>query len=145
MPGSAGRSWWRGPCARGIFWGAAAGFTSTLIQAGAPPFSVFVLPQRLPKMTLVGTMTVFFAITNAMKVAPYFALGQFSTATLATSVLLLPLAVRDQLRRHLAGPGDAGRAVLPHRLLAGAGHLARPDLAGRRSACCVVECGGPCG
>ena len=78
---------------RGMFWGAAAAFTSTLIQAGAPPFSVFVLPQRLPKMTLVGTMTIFFAITNAMKVAPYFALGQFSTATLATSALLLPLAV----------------------------------------------------
>jgi len=34
---------------RGMFWGAAAAFTSTLIQAGAPPFSVFVLPQRLPK------------------------------------------------------------------------------------------------
>jgi hypothetical protein len=79
--------------ARGIFWGAAAAFTSTLIQAGAPPFSVFVLPQRLPKMTLVGTMTVFFAITNAMKLAPYFALGQFSTASLATSALLLPLAI----------------------------------------------------
>jgi uncharacterized protein len=79
--------------ARGVFWGAAAGFTSTLIQAGAPPFSVFVLPQRLPKMTLVGTMTVFFAITNAMKLAPYLALGQFSTATLGTSALLLPLAV----------------------------------------------------
>ena len=78
---------------RGMFWGAAAAFTSTLIQAGAPPFSVFVLPQRLPKMTLVGTMTIFFALTNAMKVAPYFALGQFSTATLSTSALLLPLAI----------------------------------------------------
>ena len=79
--------------ARGIFWGGVAAFTSTLIQAGAPPFSVFVLPQRLPKMTLVGTMTVFFAITNAMKVVPYLALGQFSTRTLATSALLLPLAI----------------------------------------------------
>lgn len=78
---------------RGMFWGAASAFTSTIIQAGAPPFSVFVLPQRLPKMTLVGTMTVFFAATNAMKVVPYLALGQFSTKTLATSALLLPLAV----------------------------------------------------
>ena len=78
---------------RGVFWGAVSAFTSTLIQAGAPPFSIFVLPQRLPKMTLVGTMTVFFAMTNAMKVVPYFALGQFSSATLATSALLLPLAI----------------------------------------------------
>lgn len=78
---------------RGMFWGAASAFTSTIIQAGAPPFSVFVLPQRLPKMTLVGTMTIFFAATNAMKVVPYLALGQFSTRTLATSALLLPLAI----------------------------------------------------
>jgi len=28
-----------------------------------------------------------------MKIAPYLALGQFSTATLVTSALLLPLAV----------------------------------------------------
>jgi len=77
----------------GVFWGAVSGFTSTLIQAGAPPFQMFVLPQRLPKMTLVGTMAIFFAGVNAMKVVPYVALGQFSTRTLATSAVLLPLAV----------------------------------------------------
>lgn len=79
--------------AGGIVWGALSGFTSTIIQAGAPPFQVFVLPQRLPKMTLVGTMTIFFALVNIMKVAPYLALGQFSTTTLATSAILLPIAV----------------------------------------------------
>ncbi|HEU5272642.1 MAG TPA: sulfite exporter TauE/SafE family protein [Xanthobacteraceae bacterium] len=79
--------------AGGIVWGALSGFTSTIIQAGAPPFQVFVLPQRLPKMTLVGTMTIFFALVNIMKVAPYLALGQFSPATLATSAILLPIAV----------------------------------------------------
>jgi uncharacterized membrane protein YfcA len=78
---------------RGMFWGAVAGFTSTLIQAGAPPFQMFVLPQRLAKMTLVGTMAIFFAGVNAMKVAPYLALGQFSTESLATSAVLLPVAV----------------------------------------------------
>jgi hypothetical protein len=77
----------------GMFWGAVSGFTSTLIQGGAPPFQVFVLPQRLPKMTLVGTMAIFFAGVNAMKVAPYLALGQFSASTLATSAILLPVAV----------------------------------------------------
>ena len=30
---------------------------------------------------------------NVMKVVPYFALGQFSPRTLATSVVLLPLAI----------------------------------------------------
>jgi len=79
--------------ARGVFWGALSGFTSTLIQNGGPPFYVFVLPQRLDKMVFVSTTTWFFAAVNLLKVVPYFALGQFSSAGLATSALLMPLAV----------------------------------------------------
>jgi uncharacterized membrane protein YfcA len=44
-------------------------------------------------MTLVGTTVIFFAIVNALKIGPYFALGQFSTVNFATSMLLLPIAV----------------------------------------------------
>src|SRR6478752_6897900 len=77
----------------GVFWGALSGFTTTLIQIGAPPYYAFVLPQRLEKMIYVGTTVMFFAIANALKVVPYFALGQFSTAGLATSLLLFPLAI----------------------------------------------------
>ncbi len=76
-----------------MFWGALAGFTSTLIQVGAPPYQVHVLPQRLDKLTLVGTTIIFFALVNVMKIVPYFALGQFSARNLATSMVLLPLAV----------------------------------------------------
>ena len=43
----------------GVFWGVVAGFTSTLSQAGGPPFQVYVLPQRLPKLTLVGTYPIY--------------------------------------------------------------------------------------
>jgi uncharacterized protein len=77
----------------GVFWGALSGFTTTLIQIGAPPYYAFVLPQRLPKMIYVGTTVMFFAAANAMKIVPYFALGQFSTAGLATSFALFPLAI----------------------------------------------------
>ena len=66
--------------AAGMFWGALAGFTSTIIQVGAPPFQVHILPQRLDKFTLIGTTIVFFALVNVMKIVPYSALGQFSTA-----------------------------------------------------------------
>jgi uncharacterized membrane protein YfcA len=90
----------RGPVAtrpprvrKGLFWGAAAGFASMLIQGGGPPFQAFVLPQRLPKLTLVGTTTIVFTVINALKIVPYFALGQFSTETIKTSAVLLPLAV----------------------------------------------------
>jgi uncharacterized membrane protein YfcA len=77
----------------GLFWGAVSGFTSTLSQAGGPPFQVYVLPQRLPKLTLVGTYTIYFAAINLLKIVPYFALGQFSAANLATSAALLPVAI----------------------------------------------------
>ena len=79
--------------AMGVLWGALSGFTSTLIQVGSPPFQIHMLPQRLDKLTLVGTTVIFFAIMNWMKVVPYLALGQFSARNLATSVILLPLAV----------------------------------------------------
>ena len=79
--------------AMGIVWGALSGFTSTLVQVGSPPFQIHMLPQRLDKLTLVGTTVIFFAILNVMKIVPYFALGQFSPRNLATSVVLLPLAI----------------------------------------------------
>jgi uncharacterized membrane protein YfcA len=79
--------------ASGMFWGAGAGFTSTIAQAGTPPFQVHMLPQHLDKMTLVGTTTMFFAAVNVMKVVPYFALGQFSGDTFFISAVLLPLAI----------------------------------------------------
>src|ERR1043165_5021301 len=77
----------------GVFWGALSGFTTTLIQIGAPPYYAFVLPQRLPKMIYVGTTVMFFATANALKIVPYFALGQFSATGLATSFALFPLAI----------------------------------------------------
>jgi uncharacterized protein len=77
----------------GMFWGSLAGFTSTIIQVGAPPYQVHILPQRLDKFTLIGTTIIFFALVNVMKLVPYFALGQFSPRTLATSAVLLPFAV----------------------------------------------------
>lgn len=77
----------------GMFWGGVSGFTSFMTQGGGPPFQVYVLPQRLPKLVLVGTTTMFFAVVNAMKIVPYFMLGQFTSANFMTSVALLPIAV----------------------------------------------------
>jgi uncharacterized membrane protein YfcA len=79
--------------ASGVFWGALSGFTSFMTQGGGPPFQVYVLPRRLPKLVLVGTTTMFFAAVNAMKIVPYFTLGQFTARNLSTSLTLLPIAV----------------------------------------------------
>ena len=77
----------------GVFWGAMTGITSTLAQAGAPPYQVFMLPQKLAKMTLVSTTIIFYTALNWFKLAAYSALGQFTIETLLTSALLLPLAI----------------------------------------------------
>jgi len=47
----------------------------------------------LPKLVFVGTTTIFFAAVNAMKIVPYFMLGQFSAKNFSTSLVLLPIAV----------------------------------------------------
>ena len=83
----------RPSAASGVFWGAGAGFTSTIASAGMPPFSIHVLPQRMEKMRLVGTITLFFAAVNLMRVVPYFALGHLTRENLAISLALLPLAI----------------------------------------------------
>jgi uncharacterized membrane protein YfcA len=77
----------------GVFWGAFSGFTSTICQAGGPPYQMYVFAQHLPKMIYVGTTAIYLASMNAMKVVPYVALGQFSTKGLGTSLVLLPLAL----------------------------------------------------
>jgi uncharacterized protein len=77
----------------GRLWGAAAGFTSFIANTGGPPFQIYVLPQKLDKTTFVGTYSLFFASGNALKVLPYFLLGQLNATNVSTSLVLLPLAV----------------------------------------------------
>ena len=77
---------------RGLFWGAVTGFTSFVSHSGAPPFQIYVLPLRLPKMIYAGTNTILFAYLNAIKLVPYWALGQFSAQNLKVAAVLMPAA-----------------------------------------------------
>ncbi|HET7849776.1 MAG TPA: sulfite exporter TauE/SafE family protein [Pseudolabrys sp.] len=77
----------------GVLWGGASGIASFLANSGGPPFQIYVLPHKLPKETFVGTYSVFFAAGNALKVVPYFLLGQLSATNVTTSLTLLPLAI----------------------------------------------------
>ena len=74
--------------APGMFWGAVAGFTSFVSHAGAPPYQVYVLPLKLEKAVFAGTATIAFAYVNAVKLIPYYALGQLSVANLKVAALL---------------------------------------------------------
>lgn len=72
----------------GLFWGAVAGFTSFVSHAGGPPFQVYVLPLRLQKAVFAGTATIAFALVNAIKLIPYYALGQLNFANLEKAAIL---------------------------------------------------------
>ncbi|MFK8016347.1 MAG: sulfite exporter TauE/SafE family protein [Gammaproteobacteria bacterium] len=78
--------------ASGVFLGAFSGFTSFLAHAGAPPFQLYMVPQRLDRKIYAGTSVVFFAAVNFIKIIPYAMLGMLAPANLTTSLVLLPLA-----------------------------------------------------
>ncbi len=78
---------------RGVFWGTVMGFSSFVSHSGGPPYQVYVLPQQLPKTVYAGTTTIVFAAINAVKLIPYWALGQLNPANLGTSLWLMPIAI----------------------------------------------------
>jgi uncharacterized membrane protein YfcA len=80
--------------APGIFWGAVTGFTSFVSHSGAPPYQVYTLPLGMPKAVFAGTSTIAFAWVNAIKLIPYYALGQLTPANLSVAVwLAVPAAL----------------------------------------------------
>ena len=78
--------------ATGTLWGTISGFTSFVAHAGGPPYQIYALPLRQPPPVYTGTSVIFFAVVNAVKLVPYFALGQFDTTNLAASAALMPVA-----------------------------------------------------
>jgi uncharacterized membrane protein YfcA len=83
----AGPSW-----TKGTAWSVISGLTSFVANAGGPPISVYLLPQRLEKTVFAATTVYYFAIINWLKVLPFWVLGQFTTENLATALVLMPLA-----------------------------------------------------
>jgi uncharacterized membrane protein YfcA len=79
--------------AKGSFWGTLAGFTSFISHAGAPPFQIYMLPQKLPKAQFAGTATLVFAVINAAKILPYQNLRPYSADTLWSAATLVPFAL----------------------------------------------------
>jgi uncharacterized protein len=75
-----------------LFWGSVAGYTSFVAHVGGPPYQVYTLPLRMDPKVFTGTSVIFFAITNFLKLIPYFALGQFDTTNLTASLALMPIA-----------------------------------------------------
>ncbi|MCB6178520.1 sulfite exporter TauE/SafE family protein [Rhodobacter sp. Har01] len=72
----------------GLFWGLVTGFTSFVSHSGGPPWQVYTLPLGMPKAVFAGTSTIAFAAINAVKLLPYWHLGQLSPGNLKLAALL---------------------------------------------------------
>jgi len=76
---------------KGLFWSSLSGYTSFVAHAGGPPAMIYLLPQRLEKVTYVATINIFFVTANAVKLIPYAWLGQFTVQSMSASLVLIPL------------------------------------------------------
>lgn len=72
----------------GVIWGAITGFTSFVSHSGAPPYQAYVMPLGLSPAVFAGTTTVCFAWVNAVKLIPYWALGQINLSNLKLALIL---------------------------------------------------------
>lgn len=77
----------------GVTMGALTGFTSTISHSGGAPLAIYLLPQRFPKHVYVGTTTIVFAATNALKLLPYAFLGLLKVSDAGTVLLLTPFCI----------------------------------------------------
>jgi uncharacterized membrane protein YfcA len=77
----------------GAFWGTVSGFTSFVAHSGGPPYQVYALPLRQDPKLYTATSVLFFAIVNAVKLIPYFALGELDRSNLIAALALMPVAI----------------------------------------------------
>ncbi len=76
-----------------IIFGTAGGVTTMLANAGGPVWQMHLLPQKLEKLTYVGTVAMLFATSNLVKIPAFFTLGTLTTENLLIGASLLPVAV----------------------------------------------------
>ncbi len=79
-------SWWQG-----MLVGVLAGFSSTLAHAAGPIMALYLIAQKMDKKTFVGTTSLFFFVTNLLKLPPYVASGIVNVDILKVDLKLLPM------------------------------------------------------
>ena len=76
---------------RGLFWGWLSGFSSFISLTGGIPVQVLMLPMRLHRFFLVGTLAYYFLFINLAKIPFFFDLKMVTAQTLLVSLAMLPL------------------------------------------------------
>jgi uncharacterized membrane protein YfcA len=71
--------------------GSATGLSSAVANAGAPPWTIYMLLRRVPPRTFVGTTTLMFASINLMKLPGTIVAGLLDFHLLASIIWCVPL------------------------------------------------------
>ena len=102
----------------GVLFGTLGGFTTMLANAGGPAWQMHLLPQRLDKLTYVGTFTMLFAASNLLKIPAYGGARPVDAGESGDRRGAAAGGRDRQLCRHLAGATHSDRVVLSDRLRA---------------------------
>ena len=73
--------------------GTASGMATMIAHSGSPPLNSYLLRLGLQKEVFVGTLAIYFAIGNAVKVWPWLILAQPSNAVWLLIALCVPTAM----------------------------------------------------
>ncbi|MDA8915060.1 sulfite exporter TauE/SafE family protein [Alphaproteobacteria bacterium] len=76
---------------RAVFWSGLSGFSSFVSLTGGIPVQVLMLPLRLHRFFLIGTLAYYFFFINLLKLPFFFNLEMLTPQTLFVSVCMLPL------------------------------------------------------
>ncbi len=74
----------------GVPFGVVAGVTSTFANGAGPVVSMFLIPQRLPKASYVGTNALIFACINWIKLLIFVPKGIVTGRTLFLGLFFIP-------------------------------------------------------
>lgn len=80
----------KGGIGQRLFYGGAGGFMTMIANAAGPALSMYFLTVRLPVRMFLGTMALFFAILNIIKLPFSINLGLITMESLAMNLALVP-------------------------------------------------------
>jgi uncharacterized membrane protein YfcA len=70
---------------------ALSAFGSVLANAGAPPFTIYLILQKLDSVSFIGTVTLFFTVVNLMKVPVFIYNGNLNLWQFLSVLWALPI------------------------------------------------------
>ncbi|HEX2905664.1 MAG TPA: sulfite exporter TauE/SafE family protein [Phototrophicaceae bacterium] len=81
--------------------GGASGFGSAVANAGGPPFTAYMLLQKLDPAIFMGTTTLFFITVNLIKLPSFWLAGLMDDTPILTILVMLPVVfVGSAVGRH---------------------------------------------